>query len=64
MQFWFTAVALIVVAGIAFGPSVTVGTMALVLALCLVPGAIIWMLWPRAQSTTIGDVIRGTDRRP
>jgi hypothetical protein len=63
MQIWFAAVVLIVVAGIAFGASVTVGTGAVLLALCLVPGAIIWMLWPGAQSPTVGDVLRGTDRR-
>lgn len=64
MQIWFMAVALTVVAGIAFGASVTVGTGAVLLALCLVPGVIVWMLWPGAQSPTVGDVIRGTDRRP
>lgn len=64
LQIWFAAVALIVVAGVASGATVTVGTGAAVLALCLVPGAIIWMLWPSAQPPTVGDVLRGTDRRP
>ena len=64
IQIWFAAVALIVVAAITFGVSVTVGTGMVLLVLCLVPGAILWMLWPGVQSTTVGDVIRGTDRRP
>jgi hypothetical protein len=64
IQIWFAAVALIAVAGVAFGASVTVGTAAVLLVLCLVPGAIIWMLWPGDPSRTVGDVLRGTDRRP
>ena len=64
IQIWFAAVALIVVAAITFGVSVTLGTGMVLLVLGLVPGAILWMLWPGVQSTTVGDVIRGTDRRP
>jgi hypothetical protein len=65
IQIWFAVVALIVVFAVTFGVSVTVGTgVILLLVLCLVPGAILWMLWPGVQPTTVGDVIRGTDRRP
>ena len=64
IQIWFGAVALIVVAAITFGVSITVGTAVALAILCLVPVAIFWTLWPGDQPTTAGDVIRGTDRRP
>ena len=64
IQIWFAAVALITVAAITSGVTVATGTGVALLVLCLVPGAILWMLWPGAQPTTVGDVIRGTDRRP
>jgi hypothetical protein len=64
IQVWFTAVALVAVAGIALGASMTFGTIALLLALCLVPPVIVLMLWPGVQPPTVGDVLRGTDRRP
>lgn len=63
IQIWFTAVALIAVAAIAMGKSVTFGTGAILLALCLVPPVIVLMLWPGVQPPTVGDVLRGTDRR-
>jgi hypothetical protein len=63
IQVWFAAVALVVVAGVAFGASVTVGTGALLLALCLVPPAIILMLWPGVQPPTAAEVLHGTNRR-
>jgi hypothetical protein len=62
IQVWFAAVALIVVAGGVLGASVTVGTAAVLMALCLVPPAIILMLWPGVQPPTVADVIHG-DRR-
>ena len=46
IQIWFAAVALVVVAGIALGVSVTGGTGAMLLALSLVPALLILMLWP------------------
>jgi hypothetical protein len=63
IQVWFAAVALVVVAAMAFGVDVTVGTGGLLLALSLVPPLIVFLLWPAAQSVTAGDVLRGTDRR-
>ena len=63
LQIWFTAVMLIAVAGTALGVSVTMGTGALLLGACLVPPGIALMLWPGAQSPTVGDVLRGSDRR-
>jgi hypothetical protein len=60
---WFAAVSLVLVAGVAFGAAVTVSTGVLLLALSLVPPAIVLMLWPRAQSLTAAEVLRGDDRR-
>jgi ABC-type cobalamin transport system permease subunit len=63
IQVWFVAVVLVAAAGVTVGVSVTAGTAVTLLVLCLVPPAIILMLWPRNLTTTAGDVIRGVDRR-
>jgi len=61
IRLWFGAVLLVVVAGMAYGAAVTIGTGALLLALCLVPPAIILMLW-RVPPRTIAEVLHDTDR--
>ena len=61
IQIWFAAVLLVVVAGMAYGAAVTIGTGALLVALCLVPPAIILMLW-RVPPRTIAEVLHDTDR--
>jgi hypothetical protein len=63
IQVWFAAVALVVVAGVAFGSTVTVSTGAMLLALSLVPPAIVFLLWPGVQPLTAADVVHGRDRR-
>jgi hypothetical protein len=63
IQIWFAAIALVVVAGVAFGAAVTVGTGAVLLALCLVPPLIVLMLWPGVQPPTVAEVLHGADRR-
>jgi hypothetical protein len=63
LQIWFTAVGLAVVAVIALGASMTIGTGAIVLALCLVPPAIVLKLWPDVPSQTIAQVLHDTERR-
>ena len=63
LQIWFASVALIAVAGFALGASVTLGTGAILLALCLVPPAIIMKLWPGVQPQTIAQVLHDTERR-
>jgi hypothetical protein len=62
IQVWFTAVVLGVLAGIALGASVTIATGVVLLALSLVPPAIVLMLWPGAQAPTAAEVLR-VDRR-
>jgi hypothetical protein len=63
IQVWFATVALGVVAGIALGASVTIGTGLMLLALCLAPPAIVLMLWPAVQPPTAAEVLRGVERR-
>jgi hypothetical protein len=63
IQIWFAAVAIVVVAAVASGAQLTTGT-GMLLSLSLVPPVIVFLLWPKAQSVTAGDVIRGTNRRP
>ncbi len=63
LQIWFTSVALIAVAGFALGASVTFSTGAILLALCLVPPAIIMKLWPGVQPQTIAQVLHDPERR-
>lgn len=63
IQVWFAAVALVVVAAVAFGAEMRVGTGGVLLTLSLVPALIVFLLWPEAQGLTAVDVMRGTDRR-
>jgi hypothetical protein len=63
IQIWFAALVFVVVAAAAFGAQLTSGT-GMLLTLSLVPPVIVFLLWPKAESVTAGDVIRGTDTRP
>jgi hypothetical protein len=62
IQVWFAAVALIVVAAVAFGAGVTVSTGVMLVALCLVPPAIVLMVWPGVQPRTASEVLHDADR--
>ena len=46
IQIWFAVVLLVGVAAVALGASVTIGTGALLLAMCLIPPAVVLLLWP------------------
>jgi hypothetical protein len=63
LQIWFTAVALVVIAGMVLGASMTIASGAILLALCLVPPAIVLKLWPDIPSQTIAEVLHDTERR-
>jgi hypothetical protein len=63
IQLWFAAVLLIVVAWVAFGAAMTISTGAMLLVMSLVPPAVVLLLWPGAQPLTIGEVLRGSERR-
>jgi hypothetical protein len=62
IQVWFVAVALVLVASVALGVSVTAGTAAMLLALCLVPPAIVLMLWPGGPPPTVAELLHDADR--
>jgi hypothetical protein len=64
IQIWFVAIVLVAAAAAARGVNVTAETAATLGALCLIPPAIMLMLWPRDLTATAGDVIRGIDRQP
>jgi hypothetical protein len=60
---WFSAVIVVVVAGMALGAAVTIGTGALLLAMCLVPPVLIWTLWRAGPPATIAEVIHDAEQR-
>jgi len=62
IQVWFTAVALIVVASVALGLTVTIGTGVMLAALSLVPPAIVLLLWPEVQPRSASDVLHDRNR--
>ena len=63
IQFWFATMSLVVAAAVALGVTVTIGTAAILVALSLVPPAIVLALWPGGQPMTAADVLYGRDRR-
>jgi hypothetical protein len=63
IQIWFGAVALVVVAGIALGTAVSIGTGALLLAMSLVPPLLVVMLWPTGGPPTVAEVIHDAEQR-
>jgi hypothetical protein len=64
MQICVVAVVLVAVASVVLGARVTVATAAALLAVCLVPPAILLVLWPGAEPPTIAEVLHDGDRRP
>jgi hypothetical protein len=62
IQVWFATVVLVVLAGLALGVSMTIGTGVMLLVLSLVPAAIVLMLWPGIQPRTASEVLHGADR--
>ena len=63
IQVWFATMLLVVAAAVAVGVTVTIGTAAMLVALSLVPPAIVVALWPGVQPMTAADVLYGRDRR-
>ena len=60
---WFSAVIVVVVAAVAFGAAVTIGTGTLLAAMCLVPPVLVWMLWRTGSPPTIAEVIHDAEQR-
>jgi hypothetical protein len=63
IQAWFVTFALVVASGMALGVRVTLGSGAMLLAFCLVPPAIVLMLWPVGDTSTVAEVLHDADRR-
>ena len=63
IQMWFVAVLLVVVACLVAGVTVKISTGLMLLALSLTPPIMVLMLWPGIQPPTVGEVLRGVDRR-
>jgi len=61
IAFWFATVALIGVAVVMLGGTVTAATAATLFALSLVPPVIVFLLWPAVQPPTAAEVLRGRD---
>ncbi len=59
---WFAALAAVAVGGALGGLSITMGTGALLLAACLVPPAIMLMVWRGAPPQTVAEVLHSVDR--
>jgi hypothetical protein len=60
---WFATISLVVAAAVALDATFAVGTAAVLLALTMVPPAIVLVLWPGVQPMTAADVLYGRDRR-
>ena len=63
IQLWFSAVLIAAGATAALGPPVTIATGAVLLAICLVPPVIIFMLWPSDTAATMSETIRNAKVR-
>ena len=62
IQLWFATISLVVVAAVALGLTVTIGTALILIGLSLVAPAILLVLWPGVQAWTAADVLYGRDR--
>jgi hypothetical protein len=62
IQFWFVAVAVAIAAGVVFGVTIGTSTGVLLLAGCLVPPAVLYVLW-RDAPQTVAEVLRAEERR-
>jgi hypothetical protein len=60
--FWFTAVAVIIASVVAMGANVDLSTTAFLLALSVVPPAIMLMVWRGAPPPTVGEILYSANR--
>jgi hypothetical protein len=59
---WFTVLAVVAGAGAVGGVSITMGTRALLSVACLVPPAIMLMVWRGAPPPTVAEQLHAVDR--
>ena len=55
--FWFAAVAVIIAWVVATGVNIAIGTAALLLTMCLVPPAIMLLVWRGAPPPTVAELL-------
>ena len=55
--FWFVAVAVIIAWVVATGVHIAISTTALLLTMCLVPPAIVLLVWRGAPPPTVGELL-------
>ena len=58
---WFAVIGAIAVGAAMLGVAVSVGTVALLLAACLVPPAVMFMVWRGAPPVTIAELLHDVD---
>ncbi len=63
IQIWFAVVVLGAGAALALGVAVTLGTAALLLAMCLVPPGVVLMMWPADDTSTLAETIEDAKSR-
>jgi hypothetical protein len=57
---WFAATVAAAASLVAIGANVAVSTTALLLAMSLVPPAIVWLVWRGAPPPTVGEILYAT----
>ena len=61
MGVWFAVLAVVVNAGAFGGVSITMGTHGVLLVACLVPPAIMLMVWHGAPPPTVAELLHAVD---
>ena len=61
VTFWFAAVAVILVWAVGAGVSVGVSTAVLLLMMCLVPPAVMWIVVRGAPPLTVGELLHSVN---
>ena len=57
MGFWFAAVAIMIASAVATGVNIPINTAALLLTVCLVPPAVVLLVWRGAPPPTVGEIL-------
>jgi hypothetical protein len=60
---WFAAVVVAIAGSVVLGASVSAATGMLLLAVCLVPPAIVLFMWPAVHTPTVAEVLHDVDGR-
>ncbi|MBI1873167.1 MAG: hypothetical protein HYS05_04655 [Acidobacteria bacterium] len=60
---WFVVLAAVAIAGAFSGVSITLATGALWLVACVVPAAVVLIVWRGAPPPTVAEILHTVDRR-